>query len=145
MSPKQENNNEHHLHKENRFLQETILSLRENLETLNHEKDKCVADAVSFANDEIKQLQATITSLRQELEKTRYENEQNVVSAVSDAKDEIKQLKDTITSLRQELEQNNARHEEALQESSTLITPGMRKPYRKAAPLPATNNNNCKK
>jgi len=101
MSPKQENNNEHHLQKENRFLQETILSLREKLEALNHEKDKCVSDAVSFANDEIKQLQSTIAALRKELGKTRCENEQSVVSAVSDAKDEIKQLKDTITSLRQ--------------------------------------------
>ena len=63
MDPNPDNSNEHHLQSENRFLQETILSLRQKLETLDYEKDQSIVDAVSSASDEIKQLKDLIEKM----------------------------------------------------------------------------------
>ena len=49
----------------------TVAAMREELESMKLDTEKSIQDAVSSANDEIRQLRATAAALREELEMLR--------------------------------------------------------------------------
>jgi len=76
-----------------RHLEETIVALRTELETLSFKIDQSVQQAIQLNTDEIQQLKGTASSLRDELESLRFEKDAAVQKAVQRSADEIQQLK----------------------------------------------------
>ena len=89
--------------REMRQLQDTIIALREEMESLragfDHDKQKQTADM----DAEIRQLRETVSTLRDQLELTRMEADQRVHDAERAAREEMEEFKETIRQLRERL------------------------------------------
>ena len=95
--------------KENRHLKEIITAMREELESLDFERQKAVQDAVLESQAEIEHLRTTIVAQREELESIRFVTEKRFQETIAELSNENKQLKDAIQELRSELEHRAVR------------------------------------
>ena len=90
--------------REIRHLKDTIVALREEMESVrassDHERQKATADM----DAEIRQLRETVAALRDQLELTREAARQQVHDAERDAREEVEEYKQTIQELRDRLD-----------------------------------------
>lgn len=91
---------------ENRYLKETIIALRSELESLAFEKEQSVRDTIASMVGEISHLKKTITALRDELEQQKHVYEEKIYCGKQDNRDEKNQLEAIIQALRTKLETN---------------------------------------
>jgi uncharacterized coiled-coil DUF342 family protein len=89
-----------------RQLQETIIHLREELETARFEERDHIQQAVAAANEEIRQLRACVVELREELvvHEAQYEEKLRVIELQHHR--ERAELQQTISALREVLERH---------------------------------------
>lgn len=89
---------------ENRHLKDTIVALRDELESERNFSAKKTQDALALSSNEIKQLKETAAALRDALEAAHFKTQKEVQEAIVASSSEIKELKETVGSLRNELE-----------------------------------------
>ncbi len=109
MEPRAGADDSHPERAENRQLKETIVALRDKLESMGFEKEQDVQQAVAAANDEIAQLKATVTALRDKLERSTFTFEDSMQERERVSRDECNQLQQTIVALRQRIEDHDAK------------------------------------
>ena len=71
MEPQAGPDDTHLARTENRQLKETIGALRDQLESIQFEKEQGILQAIATANDEITQLKAMVAAMRGELERSK--------------------------------------------------------------------------
>lgn len=91
-----------------RLLQDTIQTLREEMQATEDSKAGAVQETMARGKDETQQLQETIATLRAELEKTVFLHADELEKQARMNNDELRQLRETISSLRTLLEKNHA-------------------------------------
>lgn len=89
---------------ENRLLEETVMSLRSQLEKLSGDKLEAVRDAHMARADEVLRLQQNIVALRTELERLRKSYENRMHELDRNHRIEKAGFLETIKALRSELE-----------------------------------------
>ncbi|MEE2897444.1 MAG: hypothetical protein VX815_03155 [Gemmatimonadota bacterium] len=94
---------------ENRHLKDTIVALRDEMETARAERADEVQRAAAHADAEVGQLHETISALRSELEGAVEDGRQQVYETDRTARGELGQYQDTIRELRARLEGDGAR------------------------------------
>ena len=90
-----------------KMLKETILTLREELEKVQHEEREHIQQAVAEVNAQNRQLRASIGELRDQLELHEADHEAQMQNLKLHHQHELAELRQTVAALRAKLEELN--------------------------------------
>ena len=106
---------------ENRFLKQTILSLRDELVMKEQEQENLLQSSLSKLANENLQLKSSVESLRERLDQSIAQHEDERQKLVREKSKDVENLQQLVKSLRSELEQSEIRHE-ALGQKTLLLS-----------------------
>jgi len=92
------------LHAENRHLKDTVVAMRQSLESLVLEKNAAVQREAAASRDEIENMKAAVVALRDALEALRIERDRQVQEAVARGKTENRELQNAVQALRDRMD-----------------------------------------
>jgi chromosome segregation ATPase len=93
---------------EMKHLRQTILAMREEMESLRADRQQAGQEASEALNDEIRHLRSTVGTMREQLENLQIEKQQQIQAVTAQSADEIRHLRETVQVLRNQLEARHA-------------------------------------